>query len=42
VSALSHLTPGDWGLIVAMLAGWASREVLFLWKRQGSKRRRRR
>ena len=31
------MSGGDWGLVIAMLAGWGCREWLFLWwrKRRG-------
>ena len=31
------VTAVDWGLVIAMLAGWAGRETLFLWRRRKGK-----
>lgn len=35
------MTVGDWGLVLAMLAGWACRETVFVWWQRLKRRRNR-
>jgi hypothetical protein len=33
------VTAVDWALVIALLAGWAGRETLFLWRRRKRRER---